>query len=184
MKLSRTTVVVPLAGLLLIGAAGAVAATSGDPAPATPLVVAAPSATPAPSAGTTVKPEPKDTVLTDVLGSLVTKGTITAAQKTAIETAVTAERTSRREARQAARQQVKDFLADGVITKDEFDKLPADSPLRTLANVMDDGQITTDELKSIGRGLLGSGKGGHGKGGLFGGKGTAPAPAASPSTGG
>ena len=56
MKLSRTTVVIPLAGLLLIGAAGAVAATSGEPTAATPLVVAAPSATPAPSSGTTVKP--------------------------------------------------------------------------------------------------------------------------------
>ena len=187
MKLTRTTVVVPLAGLLLIGAAGAVAATSGDPASATPVVVAAPSATPAPSAGTTVKPEPKDTVLTDVLDSLVTKGTITAAQKTAIEDAVTTERTARRTARKADRQQLKDFFADGVLTQDEFNKLPADSPLRTLTTLMDDGKITTDELKTLGKGLFGGGRGGHGMGGMFGGRGgngANPAPSASPSTGG
>ena len=183
MKLSRTTIVVPLAGLLLIGAAGSVAATSGEATPTAPAVVAAPSATPAPSAGTTVKPEKTDTVLADVLSSLVTKGTITAAQKAAIETAVTAERTTRREARQAARQQIRDFLADGVITTDEFNKLPADSPLRTLANVMDDGKNTTDELKSLGRGILG--KGGHGRGGILGGgTTTTPTPSASPTTGG
>ncbi len=187
MKFTRTTVVVPLAGLLLIGAAGAVAATSGDPAPATPLVVAAPSATPAPSSGTTVRPEPKDTVLSDVLGSLVTKGTITAAQEKAIKDAVTAERTARRDARKADRQQIRDFLADGVITQDEFNKLPADSPLRAMTTLMDDGKITTDELKSLGRGLLGGKGHGGGMGGMFGGKGHGwdkANPSASPSTGG
>lgn len=187
MKLSRTTVVIPLAGLLLIGAAGAVAATSGDPATTAPVIAAAPSATPAPSSGSTVKPEPKDTVLTDVLGNLVTKGTITATQKTAIEDAVTAERTARRDARQAARQQIKDFLADGVITRDEFNKLPAASPLRTVTTIMDDGQITTDELKSIGRGLLGGGRGGHGPGpggDKDGDDTTTTTPSASPTTGG
>ena len=182
MKLSRTTVVVPLAGLLLIGAAGAVAATSGEPSAAAPVVVAAPSATPAPSAGTTVTPEKTDTVLTDVLDELVTKGTITAAQKTAIVDAVSAERTARREARQAARQQIKDFLADGVITQEEFNTLPADSPLRTATTLMDDGKITTDELKSLGRGLLGGGRGGHGMGRSD--DGTTATPSASPTTGG
>ena len=79
----------------------------------------------------------------------------------------------RREARQEAarppgaakadRQQLKDFLADGVITQDEFDKLPADSPLRKMTGLMDDGKITTDELKALGRGFMkGKGNGGHG----------------------
>jgi polyhydroxyalkanoate synthesis regulator phasin len=185
MKLSRTTIVVPLAGLLLVGAAGAVAATSGDPAPTAPAVVAAPSATPAPSAGTTVKPEKADTVLTDVLDDLVTKGTITAAQKTAITDAVSAERTARREARQAARQQIRDLLEDGVITQEEFDTLPADSPLRTVTTLMDDGKITTDELRSIGRGLLGGGRGhGPGHGGGKADDGATATPSASPTTGG
>jgi polyhydroxyalkanoate synthesis regulator phasin len=184
MKLSRTTVVVPLAGLLLVGAAGAVAATSGDPAPTTPVVAAAPSATPSPSAATTVKPEKTDTVLADVLDTLVSKGTITAAQETAIVDAITAERTARREARQAARQQLRDFLADGVITQDEFNSLPADSPLRTATTLMDDGKITSDELRSIGRGLLGGGRGGHGLGLGKGGDDATAAPSASPTTGG
>ena len=186
MKLSRTTVVVPLAGLLLIGAAGAVAATSGTPARDQAPVAAAPSATPAPSAGTPVRPGAKDTVLSEVLDGLVTKGTITAAQQMAIEDAVAAERTARRDARQAARAQLRTFLADGVITQDEFNQLPADSPLRTMTTLMDDGKITTDELRSLGRGLLGGGRGGH-MGGLFGGKGgngANPQPSASPTTGG
>ena len=58
----------------------------------------------------------------------------------------------------ANRQQLKGFLADGVITREEFDRLPADSLLRKVTGLMDDGQITRDELKSLGRGLMG-GKG-------------------------
>ncbi len=104
-------------------------------------------------------------MLSDVLDDLVTKGTITATQKTAILDAVKAERTVRREARQEARkaareqakanrQQLKGFLADGVITQEEFDKLPADSRLRKVTGLMDDGKITTDELKALGRGFM------------------------------
>jgi polyhydroxyalkanoate synthesis regulator phasin len=135
-----------------------------------------------------VKPVKTDTVLSDVLDDLVTKGTITAAQKSAIVDAVAAERAVRREARQEARkatreqakanrQQLKGFLADGVITKDEFDKLPADSSLRKMTGLMDDGKITTDELKALGRGFM-NGKG-NGQGWLWKGK----APVASPSAG-
>jgi polyhydroxyalkanoate synthesis regulator phasin len=161
MKLNRTTLVVPLAGLLLVGAAGAVAATTGDTPDTNGAVVPAVES-PSPSAGTTTTdPSPKDTVLTDVLDDLVAKGTITAAQKTAILDGVSAERTARREARQAEREQLQSFLADGVITKAEFDQLPADSRLRTLTTLMDDNQITTEELQALGRGLFGGGRGGH-----------------------
>lgn len=195
MKLSRsTTLMIPLAGLLLVGAAGAVLATSGDPAAgrAADPVPAAATPTPAPSAGTTKQPK-LDGVLTGVLDDLVAKGTITAAQKQAILDGVTtkrqaiqAERKAAREQRKADRQQLKDFLADGVITKDEFDKLPADSPLRTITGLMDDGKITADELRGAWRDLVGAfGKGGmRGHGGFFGGKGGNAAPSASPSTGG
>jgi hypothetical protein len=184
MQLSKTTVGIPLAGLLLIGAAGAVAATTGEPAPDTAITLAAPSATPAPSAGTTVTPVAKqDTVLSDVLDGLVAKGTITAAQQTAIEDAVAAERTARQQARQAAREQLQGFLADGVITKAEFDQLPADSPLRTATTLMDDGQITTQELQSLGHGF-GLGRGGHGHGPHDAtDDDTTPAPTPSPSAG-
>lgn len=189
MKLNKTTLVVPLAGLLLVGAAGAVAATStGAPAPAGSVVVPA-AESPSPSAGTTTTPKADrvDTVLTDVLDDLVAKGTITEAQKTAILDGVTAERTARREARQAEREQLLSFLADGVITQDEFNQLPADSRLRTLTTLMDDGKITTEELQALGRGLFGGGRGGHhGSGGpdLDGDDGTTATPAPSAGTSG
>ncbi len=185
MKLSKTTLVIPLAAILLIGAAGAVMATSGSPAAPEAQVPAAATPTPAPSSGTTTKPVAKDDVLTSVLDDLVAKGTITAAQEKAILDRVTAERTIRQAARKAARdlakadrQQIRDFLSDGMITRDEFDKLPADSQLRNLTGLMADGKITTDELRALGRGLFG-GKG-HGFGlGHGGNKGAAPSPSPS-----
>jgi ribosomal protein L17 len=188
-KLNTTTIGIPLGIVLLVGAAGAVLATSGSQsAPGAKPPAAAP--TPTPSSGTTTKPGAKDTVLANVLDDLVTKGTISTTQKTAIQDAVAAERAIRREARQEARkaakeqakanrQQLKGFLADGVITREEFDKLPADSPLRTMTGLMDDGKITTDELRGLGRGFMG-GKG-HGPGWL--GKDKVPKASPSPSAG-
>ena len=191
MKLSKT-LVVPLVGLLLVVAAGAVLATSGAAPAADPGIVipAAATAAPAPTAGTKPAKPPKDTALTEVLDDLVTKGTITAAQETAILDALAVERTARQAERQAARaerkalrEKVKGFLSDGVITKAELDQLPADHPLRKLTTLMDDGKITLDELKSLGRGGMkgmGIGGGGHGwKNGQ-----DKPAPAAPPATGG
>lgn len=189
MKLSKT-LVVPLAGLLLVGVAGAALATSGTaPAGDTGAVVpAAETATPAPPAGTFVKP-PKDDAITDVLTDLVTKGTITAAQKTAILDALTLERTERQAERQAAREalradreKLRGFLSDGVITKAELDQLSEANPLRQLTTLMDDGKITLDELKSVGRGF-GKGFGmGAGRGWMHNGNGVGPD--ASPTTSG
>lgn len=185
------TLVIPLAGLLLVGAAGAALATSAAaPAVDTGSVIPAVES-PSPSATTTTKP-PRDGALTDVLTDLVTKGTITAAQKTAILDALGAERTARqaeraadRAARQAEREKVRGFLSDGVITQAELDQLPADHPLRQLTTLMDDGKITLDELKSVGRGALkGMGMGG-GHGWMRGaGPNASAAPTASPTTGG
>ena len=135
-----------------------------------------------------------------MLNDLVSKGTITAAQQQAILDGLQAERAqrladakARMEALRAQAEKIKGFLADGQITQDELDQLPADSPLRQLTNLMDDGKITTDELQSIGRGLLGnSGFRGFGRGHGFGfGFGhdrlkpdASPAPSASPASGG
>ena len=162
-KRTRTTLVLPLAGLLVVVGAGAVLASNGA-APATTgttVVPAAESPSSSASTGGPVTPpkvEQKDTVLTDVLDDLVSKGTITANQKQAILDGIAAERTARQEQRKALReqlkaqrQQLKDFLSDGQITQDELDKLPEDSPLRRLTNLMDDGKITTDELRGLGR---------------------------------
>jgi polyhydroxyalkanoate synthesis regulator phasin len=161
----QKTLVIPIAALLVVGAAGAVLATSGNPqAGDTGAVIpaaASPSASPA--VGSTRSIE--DSALAAVLDDLVAKGTITAAQKTAILDALVAEKAARRTERQAARQQLQDFLSDGAITQEELDKLPADSPLRQLTNLMDDGKITTDELRSLGRGFGKGGGHGFGRGG-------------------
>jgi len=192
-KRNRTTLVLPLAGLLVVAGAGAVLATNGGPTPSTgsTVVPAAESASPAASSGTTPTPDkPRDTVLTDVLDDLVSKGTINGSQKTAILDALAAERTARHEAAQAQRQQLQQFLADGQITQEELDQLPEDSPLRQLTGVMDDGVITTDELRGFGRGFgFGRGHGhGHGFEKLFPNDGSVPdappAPTSSPATSG
>ena len=88
------------------------------------------------------------------------------------------------EALRAQAEKVKGFLADGEITQAELDQLPADSPLRQLTNLMDDGKITTDELRSIGRGSVRGGRG-HGFGRGFGhdGDGNKSDASPSPSTG-
>ena len=186
MKRNRTTLVLPLAGLLIVAGAGAALATSGDRDPSTNTIVtpAAESGSPDASSGTTTTPDkPEDTLLTDVLDDLVANGTITESQKSAILDGLSAERTARREAAKAQRQQLRDFLADGQITQEELDQLPENSPLRRLTGVMDDGKITTDELRGLGRGFgFGFGKGhGHGSGKLFPKDGTAPHASPAPS---
>jgi len=196
-KLSKT-LVLPVAGLLVVIGAGAVLASTATPgtgADTGSIVPAAASPTPTPTVDT--KPLATDTAISSVLDDLVAKGTITAAQRTAILDALQAKRDQIRADRQAAidalrqqLQQVRDFLSDGQITQDELDQLPADSPLRTLTNLMDDGKITTDELRTLGGGFLkgfGLGTGGRGMGprmfggGRFGWPNASPTP--SPTTG-
>ena len=199
MKLSKT-LVLPVAGLLVVIGAGAVLASTSTPGTDTIGTVAPAAATPSPTPTPSAKPRAQDTVLSDVLDGLVSKGTITAAQKTAILNAlqaqrdqIAADRKAAADALRAERQQVKDFLSDGQITQDELDQLPADSPLRTLTNLMADGKITTDELRALGGGLLkdfGLGFGGHGMrprmfgGGQFGWPNASPSPSASSGTSG
>jgi polyhydroxyalkanoate synthesis regulator phasin len=176
-KLSKT-LVLPVAALMVVGAAGAVFAATGNPAPAgRDTVIPAADATPAPAASTAPAPVAKDSLLSDVLDGLVTKGTITGTQKTAILDALASERTARRTLKQQERQQLKDFLSDGVITQDELNQLPADSPIRKLTGILDDGKITIDELRGVRRGLMGApGPGRLGGRGLFGGPRATPAP--------
>ena len=180
MKLSKT-LVIPVAGLLVVLGAGAVLASTSSSSAANGAPVApgadTPSAAPAsPGASPKVgvkRAIPQDQTLTKVLDGLVAKGTITAAQEKAIQDGLTAERTrlqaerkAKMDALRAQAQQLKDFMSDGQITQDELNKLPADSPVRKLTNLMADGKITTDELKSIGRGFGGFGGFGRGFGGF------------------
>jgi len=184
-KLSKT-LVLPLAATLAIGIAGVVLATSGLPATGGADAVVPAADTPTPTPGASTAPVAKDTLLSDVLDELVTKGTITAAQKTAILDAVQAERTARATLRRQEAQQLRDFLSDGVITQDEIDQLPADSPIRTLTGLLDDGKITIDELRGL-RGIFGGGRGGFrghgfGHGGPFDGPAASPAPSSGTSS--
>ena len=150
MKLSRTALVIPLAGLLLVGGAGAVfAATATPAAPSAPVVPAVDQPTPTPAPAASAKPA-VGPALTNVLDELVTKGTITSGQKTAIVDALTSQRAER----QAEMAQIRGFLADGEITQAEIDQLPGDSPLRTLSALMADGKITLAELQTLGRGWM------------------------------
>jgi polyhydroxyalkanoate synthesis regulator phasin len=182
MKLGKT-LVLPIAGLLLVGAAGAAMAASSLPAAggSDGVILAADTATPPPT--TVTAPVPKDTLLADVLDQLVTKGTIDTTQKTAILDAVQAERTTRQTLRKQEAQQLKDILADGVITQAELNTLPADSPLQKLSGLMTDGKVSVSDLRSLGFNLMrgigpGHGPGHFNGGGAFGAPNALPAPSA------
>ena len=194
MKLSKS-LVIPVAGLLVVLGAGAVLASTTSSPAASGARVAPAAESPSPAASGAPKRQLQDPALTTVLDDLVAKGTITAAQKTAILDGLKAEREQRladwkakMDALKAQAEKVKGFLADGQITQAELDQLPADSPLRQLTNLMDDGKITTDELKSIGGGMFGGrghgfGFGGFGRGFGHDGNGNKSDASPSPSTG-
>jgi polyhydroxyalkanoate synthesis regulator phasin len=172
----RRLIWLPVAGFLLIaGAAVAMAAptvldraqaalqgaTPTDPAataaPTDPGATSAPNQGPhGPWAGLGLKGAADD-VLNTVLADLVANGTITQAQADAITNAVKDEIANRQDAAAKLRQQwqdtaskLKTFLQDGVITQDEIDTLPADSPLRiAFDSIAKDGQVTLDQLKNF-----------------------------------
>jgi hypothetical protein len=185
-KLTKAIVLPLAAAALVVLGAGAVLAATAPSSPSTngAVVPAAASASPAPAASS----KPVAPYLTSVLDGLVAKGTITAAQEQAIVDAWIAKRGDL----QAERKQLRTFLADGVLTADELAQLPADSPLQQLKPLMTNGQITIEELRTIGRGIMrdlragGMGANGQGMGGmrgLLGGNG-GTTPTASPATGG
>lgn len=148
-------IIVGSALLAVGGAAAALAAPETPPADASAaIVLAADDETTRPNA------------LTDVLDALVADGTITQAQADAITGGLETRRTELQAAREAARAQMQAFLEDGVITAEELAQLPEDHPLRSLGSILDDGQITQDELRALrGPGFGGRGHGGHGFGG-------------------
>jgi polyhydroxyalkanoate synthesis regulator phasin len=137
----RKLIVIPLATLLLVGAATAALAQT-DAGKAVVQAVAGPG-----------------TLLGDVLADLVKDGTITQTQADTITKAVDDRRTELQTEREKVEQQVRTFLEDGVITQDELTQLPADHPLRQLTTLMDDGKITLDELRSLGGFGRGMGRG-------------------------
>ncbi len=152
--------ILPIAGLLIVGAAGAVLAQSGATG-TTDTTTPAVDASASPGATDTTK-RPGEGVLADVLADLVTKGTITQAQSDAITAALDARRAELKAEREALRELWTTILEDGQITEDEIAQLPEDSPLRSIDGLLDDGVITQDELRGLGG--LGRGFGHHGPG--------------------
>jgi hypothetical protein len=185
-KLTKAIVLPIASAALVVLGTGAVLAATAPSSPSTTgaIVPAAASSSPAPAASS----KPVAPYLTSVLDGLVAKGTITATQEQAIVDAWVAKRGELK----AERQQLRTFLSDGVLTAAELAQLPADSPLQALKPLMTNGQITVDQLRQLGRGILsdlrmgGMGANGAGMGGMRGllnGNG-ATTPSASPATGG
>jgi hypothetical protein len=175
----RRLIWLPLAGFLLIaGAAIAAAATAPSVTPV--AQTNADTASPAPTATATAatgdntdgKPGdpsfhfgfgpndgsgPAADLLDEVLSGLVTDGTITQAQSDAItsalEQAITDKQSQAEQERQKLMnewQQIQGFLSDGVITQDEVNQLPSDSPFRQVFDsIAQDGQISLDQLQQL-----------------------------------
>lgn len=170
--MKKPLAILATAGVVALGGTAAVSAASD------------PGTTIAPAAVTqTAEDGTRPNLLTDVLESLVADGTLTQAQADKVVSTLETRRTEMKAEREAARAQMETFLEDGVISADELAQLPADSPLRNLGSILDDGQITLDELRSL-RGPGGFGGRGHAHGfggGPFDGD-AAPASSAAPTT--
>ena len=160
----------PIAGFLLIaGATVAVAAPALLDSAKGLVSVADPSTSP----GTTVNdPElrrPGQDLLAQVLADLVSNGTITQAQSDAVTSGLQTAIDAKQAEMQARRDLIAGFVADGVITQDEINQLPADDPLRVaFDSIANDGQITLDQLHGLGPGFgpgFGPGHGFRGPGG-------------------
>ena len=130
-------------------------------------------------------------LLDEVLDDLVSTGVITQAQADAISEGLTDKAEEKRAEFEAQRQQMEEmmaqirtFLEDGVISADELAQLPDDNPFSNVSDILADGQITQEELESVGpfggffRHMDGPGRGGHFRG--PGGPGWLPAPDAAP----
>ncbi|HUR16019.1 MAG TPA: hypothetical protein VMZ33_01925 [Candidatus Limnocylindrales bacterium] len=147
----------PVAGFLLVAGATVAAAAPGVADRAVSVFDADGSDTgPAPTTGE-VRFGHEGGLLDEVLTELVDAGTITQAQSDAITEALTtkaearhAEFEDQRDAWQATAEQIRTFLEDGVISADEIAQLPADNPFSELESILDDGQITLQELESVG----------------------------------
>jgi parvulin-like peptidyl-prolyl isomerase len=179
----------PIAGFLLIaGATVAMAAPSLLDAAKGTVVGADPSPMP-PTTITNGYGHPGQDVLATVLADLVTKGTITQAQSDAITQGLQDEITQQQADMQARRTLIESMVADGVITQDEINQLPADDPLRVaFDSIAENGQITLDQLRGLGGPGFGHGfpMGQDGRGGPMHGPGMwgpddGPNPSASPS---
>ena len=165
MKLSNT-IVAPLAAILIVTGAGAVlAATNAQPTPRVAEAPAPAANTPTATPTAPEKPAPKPPKdLVTVLDSLVKAGTITQAQEDKILAGLVSQKLADRAAHEALKALLESITADGVITQDEVNKLPADSPLRGITKFMTNGKISLDDIKALNGALHGWGPGPKGPG--------------------
>ena len=157
----RRLVWLPVAGFLLIAGAAVAAAAPGMAQDAVHAIGvfadASPSPGTSPSQATGTNANGPAGLLQQVLADLVSQGTITQDQSDkitqALQDKVAQLRTQaqqRQQEMQQERQQIQGFLQDGVITQDEIDQLPADSPLRqAFDSIAKNGQITLDQLRQL-----------------------------------
>ena len=187
----RRLIWLPIAGFLLVaGAAIAAAAAAPASAPAAANLYTASAAPTAAASPATNDGQPPangpwgmglghmdfdaagNGLLKQVLADLVKAGTITQAQSDAItsalQTAITDQRTQAEQQRQQMEQQwtqIQGFLQDGVITQDEVNQLPADSPFRQVFDsIAQDGKVTIEQLQQLGGFGMGPGMMNDGRG--------------------
>jgi polyhydroxyalkanoate synthesis regulator phasin len=145
----------PIAGFLLIAGATVAAAMPGLTSTAASLIDTQDSDLK--STGVAFEVAGAGSLLDEVLADLVTQGVITQEQSDAIVAAVTTRADERRTELEAQRAQmeamwtqIQGFLDDGVISADEIAQLPADNPFTNLQDILADGQVTLEELQSVG----------------------------------
>ena len=131
----RKVLLLPLAGLLVIG--GATAA------------FAAPSAVSDTARQVSNAATVAGSLLAEVLADLVADGVITQEQSDAIVGAVDTRVEEKRTEMRELRELVAGFLEDGVVTAEELEQLPEDHPWRNLDDFLADGQLTIEELRQL-----------------------------------
>jgi hypothetical protein len=168
----------PVAGFLLIAGAAVAAAAPSLVNEARSLVgggIAADSGAITITASTDARPG--QDLLASVLADLVSNGTITQAQSDAITQALQDKVDAQKAEMEARMQLMQDIVADGVITQDEVDQLPADDPLRVaFDSIATDGQVNLEDLRGLGGPGFVFGFGHDGPGGHRGGPGFWPVP--------
>lgn len=89
--------------------------------------------------------------IVEVLDELVAEGTLTADQSEAIVAALREKLTEVRAERRATRELLAELWADGELSREEIAQLPSWHPWTRVIAALDDGVITRDELRDLGR---------------------------------
>ncbi len=89
-------------------------------------------------------------LLSEVLGELVSDGTLNQTQADAVAAAVEDKVDDLRAERAELRELTKTLLEDGVLTSEEAEQLPEDHPLLSekLDEAWEDGELTVEEIRS------------------------------------